>query len=66
MDKCHVLHIGNYNLQITHSKMFNSSVNKEKDLGVIVISDLKPSIQGTEVVKTANKLVDFIGRTFNF
>ena len=41
------------------------SVAKEKDLGVIITSDLKPSSQCTEVVKTANQLVGFIGRTLN-
>ncbi len=38
--------------------------NTEKDLGVMISSDLKPSNQCSKVVKTANKLVEFIGRTF--
>ena len=41
-------------------------VNKEKDLGVIICNDLKPGEHCKEVVKTANKLVGFIGRTFEF
>ena len=68
IDKCHVLHIGNQNPQATY-KMNNTpmtSVDKEKDLGVIVSADLKPSKHCTEVVKTANKLVGFIGRSFTF
>ncbi len=36
----------------------------ETDLGVIISDDLKPSNQCSKVVKTANKLVGFIGRTF--
>ncbi len=41
-----------------------SVTNTEKDLGVMISDDLKPSNQCTKVVKTANKLVGFIGRTF--
>jgi len=41
------------------------SVDREKDLGVIISTDLKPNNQCTEVVKIANKLVDFIGRSFD-
>ena len=68
LDKCHVLHNGNYNPLTSYlMKDFQlKSVDKEKDLGIIITSDLKPSSQCTEVVKTANKLVGFIGRTFNF
>ena len=42
------------------------SVHREKDLGVVISDDLKQSNQCTEVVKTANKLVGFIGRSFSF
>ena len=38
--------------------------NVEKDLGIMISDDLKPSNQCSKVVKTANKLVGFIGRTF--
>ncbi len=38
--------------------------NTETDLGVMISDDLKPSNQCLKVVKTANKLVGFIGRTF--
>ena len=43
-----------------------TSVDKEKDLGIIVSMDLKPSKHCTEVVKIANKLVGFIGRSFTY
>ena len=33
---------------------------------VIISSDLKPSTHCKEVVKTANKIVGFIGRTFEY
>ncbi len=36
-----------------------NSVNREKDLGVTVSNDLKPSHQCTEAIKKANKLVGF-------
>ena len=67
-DKCHVLHIGNSNPQVNYTmeNVSIKSVQKEKDLGVIISSDLKQSNQCAEVVKTANKLVGFIGRSFTF
>ena len=42
------------------------SVQREKDLGVVISADLKQSNQCNEVVKIANKLVGFIGRSFSF
>ena len=42
------------------------NVGKEKDLSVIITSDLKPSSQCTDVVTAANKVVGFIGRTLDF
>ncbi len=41
-----------------------SVANTEKDLGVMFRDDLKSSNQCSKAVKTANKLVGFIGRTF--
>ncbi len=41
-----------------------TKVNEEKDLGVIICNDIKPGKHCTEVVKTANKLIGFTGRTF--
>ena len=68
IEKCKVLHIGSNNVQARYvmTNMPLSSVEKEKDLGVVVSKDLKPSQHCTETVKTANKLVGFIGRTFEF
>ncbi len=43
-----------------------TKVNKEKDLREIIRNDLKPGKHCTEVVKTANKLIGFTGRTFEF
>ncbi len=38
--------------------------NTETDLGVMISDDLKPNNQCSKSVKNANKLVGFIGRTF--
>ena len=68
VEKCKVLHIGNNNVQAKYS-MKNvplASTEKEVDLGVVVSKELKPNQHCTEIVKTANKLVWFIGRTFEF
>ena len=42
-----------------------SKVNHEKDLGVTISNDLKPNKHCSDVKKT-NKLVGFIGRTFEY
>ena len=39
-------------------------VNHEKDLGVAISNNLIPSNHCSNVIKTTNKLVGFIGRTF--
>ena len=68
VDKCKVLHIGNRNVQAdyTMNGIQLAKVKQEKDLGVVISDDLKPSKQCSEVVKTANKLIGFIGRSFEF
>ena len=68
VDKCKVLHIGNRNVQANYTMNGKQlvKVEQEKDLGVVISSDLKPSKQCSEVVKTANKLIGFIGRSFEF
>ena len=68
LEKCHFLHVGSSNSQ-TNCSMNNvqlTNVVKEKYLGVMVSNDLKPELQCAEVVKTANKVVIFIGRAFEF
>ena len=63
-----MLHIGNRNPQANYiltGKQL-AKVEQEKDLGVVISSDLKPSKQCSEVVKTANKLIGFIGRSSEF
>ncbi len=56
--------INNENVEYLMNGVELSVTNTEKDLGVMISDDLKPSNQCSKVVKTANKLVGFIGRTF--
>ena len=66
VDKCRVLHIRNNNqyTKYTTNGSELSKVSHEKDLGVTIGNDLKPSKHCSTVGKTATKLVDFIRRTF--
>ena len=68
VNKCKVLHIGSSNDCSNYSMngVELCKVSEEKDLGVTISKDLKPEKHCSEVVKTANKLIGFIGRTFQF
>ena len=67
-DKCKVLHIGYSNEKRNYLMDGNQlkSTDRENDLGVTISSNLKPSQQCSEVVKKANKLVGFIGRSIEY
>ena len=66
--KCHVLHIGKNN----HKYLYHiggfllSSVDDEKDLGIIMSNDLKQYKDVTNKVKKANKMLGMIKRTFSY
>lgn len=66
--KCKVLQVGSSNTKIKHQMngVQLSSVENEKDLGIFITSDVKPGFHCTEVVKSANILVGFVGRAFEF
>ncbi len=66
VEKCRVMHIGINNDKVEYlmNGVELSVTNTEKDLGVIISNDMKPSNQCSKVVKTANRLVGFIDRTF--
>ncbi len=68
IDKCKVLHIGSNKDRVNYSMngVQFSKVDQEKDLGVIISNDLKPNLQCKEVIKKANKVIGFIGRTFEY
>ncbi len=59
------MHIGinNDNVKYYMNEVELTVTNTETDLGVMISDDLKPSNQCLKVVKTANELVGFIGRT---
>ena len=63
-----MLHIGNNSDHVNYSMngVQLSKVDQEKDLGVIISNDLKLNAQCKEVIKTANRLIGFIGRTFEY
>ena len=66
--KCHVLHFGRKN--VNHLYHINgtliSPVEYEKDLGVVITKDLKSENHISQCVKTANKILGMIKRTFSF
>ena len=56
-DKCKVMHIGQRNIKAKYELLGKEleAYDEEKDLGVIITNDLKPSKQYTEVEKKAQK-----------
>ena len=54
----------NIKCEYTVGSKILEEVNEERDLGVIVSADLKVSSQCAKVVKTANKILRMISRTF--
>ena len=66
--KCHVLHIGKHNwMNYYHIEgRLIAPSTQEKDLGVIVSSDLKPDNHIDSCVKKANCILRMIKTTFTF
>ena len=67
LDKCKVMHIGQRNSKAKYELLGKELgiCNDEKDLGVIITNDLKPSKQCTEVEKKAQKILGYIKRQFS-
>lgn len=66
IDKCKVMHIGKNNSNCVYD-IDNTPISttvKEKDLGVVVSNDLKVSSHCVASVKTANRMLGLIKRTF--
>ena len=66
--KCHVLHLGKNNPHFTYS-LGNSqldSVTEERDIGVIMTGNLKPSRHCENVVHTANRVLNQVLKTFSY
>ena len=66
--KCKILHVGHNNPKYEYfmNGIKLSEVKIEKDIGVKVSHDLKPSIQCQEAAKTANYILGTISRAFHF
>ncbi len=66
--KCEVLHIGNANLN-TDYKMRDiklETIDTQKDLGIVIISDLKTTKHCIEVEKKYNHLLGYIKYQFQY
>ena len=65
-DKCNVMHIGRknpcYNYTMSGSTL--STTSQEKDLGIIISSNMKPSAQVTKAAASANSMLGRIKHTF--
>jgi hypothetical protein len=66
VQKCKVMHIGHNNPE--HSYSMNGeelqTVEEEKDLGIVITKDLKPSNQCVAAVKAANRTLGMFNRSF--
>ena len=68
LDKCKVMHIGHANQKADYS-MLGQDIEEtelEKDLGVLISSDLKCTKQCIEVEKKAQRLLGYIRRQFRY
>ena len=67
-DKCHILHLGKKNFRNYYhlNGRLLTSVNEEKDLGVIISEDLAAEKNVGHCVKKANKVLGMIRRTFSY
>ena len=68
LDKCKIMHFGynNPNNIFLLGGHILETVYEEKDLGVMILRDLKVSSQCIKIVKTANQILGMIKRTFTF
>jgi hypothetical protein len=72
IDKCKVMHIGKRNRKVTYTMGDHDSDNSsilqstdcERDLGVLISSDLKPSNQVNKAASKANSILGMLKRTF--
>jgi ribonucleases P/MRP protein subunit RPP40 len=64
-DKCKIMHFGNGNACIEYTMAGNKleSVKEERDLGILMSSDLKPSKHCTQAYGKANRMSSLIKRT---
>ena len=67
-DKCHVLHVGRSNArhQYTMGGAVLESVHQEKDVGVIISDNMKPSLQCAKAAKKANGVLGQLTRGVSY
>ena len=68
VDKCKIMHIGKTNIRQNYSlnNQVLGAIDEEKDLGVIITVNLKPSRQCLEAYKKAIRILGVIYRTIKF
>ena len=66
--KCKVLHIGKNNPRYEYrmNGVVLEASNKEKDVGVIIQEDLKPTKQCASAAAKANSILDQMARSFSY
>ena len=68
VDKCHIMHIGNKNKEFKYT-MGNQELQAsefEKDIGVLIQRNLRPSLQCAKAAKTANAVLAQISRAVSY
>ena len=72
-DKCKVIHFGKNNTRQVYTMgehapagLVLEEVKAEKDLGVMISDDLKPSIQCNTAAKKANVILGRMARSFTY
>ena len=72
-DKCKVLHFGKKNSQFSYTMgghapagVVLESVEQEKDVGVMISNDLKPSLQCSTAAKKANSVLGRMAKSFTY
>ena len=67
-DKCHVLHVGRTNARYQYSMggAVLESVMQEKDVGVIIAENLKPSLQCAKAAQKANGVLGQLTRGVSY
>ena len=68
MDKCHVLHAGRHNPQYDYvwGGGWLEVAKAEKDVGVMIAIDRKPSVQCARVAKKANMVLGQLARSVSY
>ena len=67
-DKCHILHMGEHNQKFKYQLGGEDlvTVSFEKDVGVLVSKDLKPSLQCARAATKANQVLGQISRGVSY